>query len=115
MSAARFPLSRNAATIRSVTAEYLGEVLVAAPRQRDEVQPAVAWIRERPRERVRGLERRDDSFEARHPAEGSDRLVVGHGHIAGAPLVAHPGVLRTGTGVVEAGRDGVRLEDLTLL
>src|SRR3954451_1527148 len=103
MSAARFPLSRNAAAIRSATAEYLGEVLVAAARERDEVELAAVGVRKRPRECVRGLERRDDSLQPRDLAERGDRLVVGHGHVARASLVAHPGVLGAGPGVVEAG------------
>src|SRR3954447_7680949 len=115
MTAARLPLPANAAAIRSGTLEHLGEVLVAAPRKGDEVELAAARVGERPRERVRGLERRDDPLEPRDLPERVDRLVVGDRHVAGAALVAHERVLRARPRVVEAGGDGVGLEDLALL
>src|SRR3954451_11988515 len=106
MSAARLPWFAKASAMRSATAEYLGEVLVAAARQRDQVELAVVGVGEHPRERVRGLERRDDPLELRHAPEGGDRLVVGHRHVLGPALVAHERVLRPGARVVEPGGDG---------
>ena len=47
--------------------------------------------------------------------EGGQRLGVGDAGVAGAAGVAQPGVLGTRAGVVEAGRDRVRLEDLAVL
>src|SRR3954453_16346406 len=61
MSAARLPLSAKAAAMRSAT-QHLGQVLVAAAGQRDQVELAFVWIREDPGEGARGLERRDDAL-----------------------------------------------------
>src|SRR5439155_135882 len=46
--------------------------------------------------------------------EGSQRLVIGHGDVLGTAAVLEPGVLRADTGIVQAGRDGVRLADLSV-
>ena len=45
----------------------------------------------------------------------SSASLVGDGDVAGAARVAQPGVLGAGAGVVEPGRDRVRLEDLAVL
>ena len=47
--------------------------------------------------------------------ERLQRLLVGDPHVAGATLIAQPGVLGTAARVIEAGRDRVRLEDLPVL
>ena len=41
-----------------------------------------------------------------------ERLLVGHGKVLGAPLVAQPGVLRPDQRVIEARRNRVRERDL---
>ena len=64
---------------------------------------------------MRGLERRDDPLQLGQPAERRERLLVGHRLVARAPGVAQPGVLRADAGIVQAGRDRVRLGDLALL
>ena len=71
--------------------------------------------RERPGDRVGGLERRDDALQPRHGLERVERLRVGDRLVGGAAGVAQVRVLRAGAGVVEAGRDRVRLEDLAVL
>ena len=73
------------------------------------------WRRERPGHGVRGLERRDDALEPRDGLERVERLAVGDRLVAGPAGVAEVGVLRAGAGVVEPGRDRVRLEDLAVL
>src|SRR4051812_40769005 len=76
MSAARLPWDRNASAMRapatagSLATKHLCEVLVASAGQGDEVQGARTRVREQPRERVRGLERRHDPLEPRRAAEG---------------------------------------------
>ena len=61
------------------------------------------------------LQGRDDPLQARAGRERIERLTVGDRHVAGAAAVAQPGVLGAGAGVVQAGRDRVRLEDLAVL
>src|SRR4051794_11903649 len=100
MSAARLPWSAKAAAMRSGT-QHLCQVLVAAARERDQVELAAVRVGEHPGEGVRGLERRDDALELRHAAERFDRLVVGHRHVARAALVAQERVLGAGARVVE--------------
>ena len=52
---------------------------------------------------------------SRQPLERAQRLVVGDADVARAAGVAQPGVLGAGAGIVEAGADRVRLEDLAVL
>src|SRR4051812_44290569 len=111
MNAARLPWPANAPAIRSAPFKDLREVLVAAPGQADEVELARRRL-EHPRDRVRGLQRRDDALARRQLAERRDRLLVGHRLVARAAAVAQPGVLGPGPRVVEAGGDRVRLGDL---
>src|SRR3954464_14241636 len=114
MSAARLPCSAKASSIvkalmappecggpRSPTygrrgagsrGQDLGEVLVAAARQADEVEVAFGLL-QHPRDRVRGLERRNDPVAGRELAERRDRLLVGHRDVARAAGVAQPCVL----------------------
>src|SRR5256714_13605724 len=89
MSAALLPCPANACAMRSGPLKDLGEVLVAAPRQADQVEVALGLL-EQPGHRVRGLERRDDPLAGRQLAEGADRLLVGHRLVARAPAVAQP-------------------------
>src|SRR3954465_3041432 len=116
MSAAALPCEAKASAMRSVAAgKDLGEVLVAAARQADEVEVwvgGVGFLLEHPRERVGGLERRDDALDGRELHERGDGLLVGDGLVAGAAGVAQERVLGPAAGVVEAGRDRVRLGDL---
>src|SRR5438874_5636228 len=88
ISAARLPCERNASAIAVPLAtaglpvtEHLCEVLVAAARQRHEVELRPARVREEPRDRVRGLERRHDPLEARGALEGVYGGVVVDGDI----------------------------------
>ena len=67
------------------------------------------------RERVRRLERRDDPLGAREPLEGVERLLVGAGDVLGPARVAQERVLGADAGVVEPGRDRVRVGDLAVL
>src|SRR5947207_8662165 len=107
ISAARLPEFANAAAIRSdprpancspglVTSlwadpggaslsEDLGEVLVAAPAQADQVAVGVAGLVQHVVERVRGLQRRDDPFEPRDLAEGRQRIGVGDRDVGRPP------------------------------
>src|SRR5918996_779144 len=106
MSAARPARSANAAAIRSapvcgtagtrsragldaIVCDDLGEVLVAAARQADEVAPRpLAVLVQRVVQCVRGLERRDDPLQARDLAEGAQRVAVLDGDVARAARVA---------------------------
>ena len=119
------PEDANAAAIRSgpghrdvraghELAKHLGQVLVAAPRAAHDVELRLGRLH-REVQRVGGLERGDDALQARHAAEGLERLLVGHGQVAGAAGVAQPGVLGPGARVVQAGGDRVGLEDLALV
>ena len=92
--------------------DRFGEILVSAAGQADEIKLA-GCARERPGDRVRGLERRDDPFQPRGAHECFERLNVGDGDVARPTRVAQPRVLRTAAGIIEPGRDRVRLEDLT--
>ena len=99
--------------------QRLGEVLVAAARQADEVdgvRPAPARPRRAPRRsraRTRAPGRCPPARRAL--AKASIACCVGHGRVARAARVAQVRVLGAGAGVVEPGRDRVRLEDLAVL
>jgi hypothetical protein len=54
-------------------------------------------------ERVRGLERGDDTFELAAELEGIKRLRVGRGEIGHAAGILEPGMLGPDAGIVEAG------------
>src|SRR3546814_18541250 len=60
------------------------------------------------RQRVRRLQRRDDSLYARAQLEGVQRLSVGGRDVLGAADVVQPGMLRPASGIVrlEASRAG---------
>src|ERR1044072_1484655 len=67
----------------------LGEVLVAAARQAEEVERgAAAVLVQRVVQRVRGLECRDDALKARDELEGRERVGVGNRDVRGAARVA---------------------------
>src|SRR5262249_31419647 len=66
------------------------------------------------RERVGGLERRDDAFEPRAKLECRQRLLVGRREIFHATDVVEPSVFWPDAGIVEAGRNRVRLLDLSV-
>src|SRR4051812_31570140 len=94
----------------------LGEVLVAAAGKADEVERRVATGPvDRPVQRVRRLERRDEAPQAREETEHRERVGVGDGDVRRAAGVAQVGVLGARAGVVEARRHRVRLGDLAVL
>src|SRR3954451_7979323 len=106
---------RSSHDARSRAGEHLGEVLVAPPRAADHVEARLGAGQERVVQRVGRLERRDDALEPRDPAERRQRVVVRHRHVLRPARVAQPRVLGPRAGVVEAGRDRVRLADLALV
>src|SRR3546814_14630659 len=57
------------------------------------------------RQRVRRLQRRDDSLYARAQLEGVQRLPVGGRDVLGAADVVPPGMVGPDYGMVEAGRE----------
>ena len=67
---------------------------------------------ERAGQRVRALDGRDDALGAAEQRERVHRLGVGHRPVRRAAGVVQPGVLGPDAGVVEAGRDRVRLDRL---
>src|SRR5438093_801544 len=73
----------------------------------------VADVRE-VRDRVRRLERGDDALGPREKAEALERLGVGARDVADATGLVQIRVLGTHTRIVEAGRDGMRLVDLSV-
>ena len=93
--------------------EHLGEILVAASRQPDENRLGIEV--ERAGERVRRLERRQDALRGREAVKGCERLRVRCRHVLGPARVAQVRMLGADSRVVEAGRDRVRVEDLTVL
>src|SRR4051794_7029549 len=95
--------------------DRLGQVLVASAGEAQDVITRLARILEQPRDRVGGLERRDDALEACQLSEGAQRLVVSDGRIQGPTAVPQMGVLGADARVVQTGGDRVRLEDLAVL
>lgn len=63
---------------------------------------------------VRGFQRGDKPFGARQQLESLQGLHVRDGGVLRSPAVLQPGVLGPHPGVVQAGRDGVGLRDLTV-
>src|SRR5215204_305274 len=84
-------------------AENLGEVLVAAAREADDHELGVDVVDTR--ERVCGLEGRDDPLGPRQAPEGGERLLVGRADVARAAGVPQERVLRPDARVVEPGGD----------
>ena len=66
-------------------------------------------------EGVGGLERRDDALELGQELEGGERLLVGGRQVGDAADIVQPGMLRADAGIVEAGRDRMRLGDLPVV
>ncbi len=94
------------------------DVLVAAARQVDQQVLVGAHRRRqlhRVGHRVARFERRDDALGAAQAVEGGERLVVGDADVFGAADVLQVGVLGADAGVVEAGRDRMRLGDLAVV
>src|SRR5918996_716818 len=90
-----------------------GEVLVAAAGEADDDQLGVEL--ERPRERVRGLERRHDPLALGEQVEGGERLLVCCRDVLRAAGVPQVRVLGADAGVVEPRRDRVRVGDLAVV
>src|SRR5437016_3502251 len=88
--------------------QRLGEILVPAAGEADHIKLAVGVL-QRPSQGVGALKRRDDSLQACGAGEGGQRLGVVDGDVASPALVAQPGVLGTGSRVIEPGRDRVGL------
>src|SRR3954447_13108949 len=114
MSAAALPWPAKASAMRSAPGKDLGEVLVPAARQADEIEVAGRLL-EDPGDRVGGLERRDDPLDRGELVERGDRLLVGDRLVARATAVAQPRVLGPAARVVEAGGDRVRFGDLPVV
>src|ERR1700677_1163937 len=76
----------------------------------------VALRRESAREgdRVRALQRRQNSFGACEAVEGFDGLRIGNVHVRSATALFEERVLRPNAGIIEAGADRVRLTYLAL-
>src|SRR5688500_756966 len=97
----------------AILAQDLGQVLVAAPAERDECEAPCGWgLAQHPRDRVSRLQGRDDPLQARELAEGAQRLGIGDRLVTDAARVAQERVLRADAGVVQPRRYGMRLEDL---
>src|SRR3954463_5716918 len=77
----------GAGTGCSAPGKDLGEVLVTAPAQADQVEVAGRLL-QHPGHGMRALERRDDPLDRRQLVEGGDRLLVGDRLVARAAAVA---------------------------
>src|SRR5436190_7484636 len=104
---------------------YFRQILVSATAEADQVvagrsrpggrRRGDGRVGEEPRDRVSRLEGRQDPLELRQLAERAQRLVVGDRPVDRAPGVAQLSVLRPHPRIVEAGRDGVGFDDLSLV
>src|SRR5450830_779363 len=65
-------------------------------------------------QRMTGLQRGNDTFDAAAGMKRRQCLVVGDAFIAGAPAVFQPRVLRTDAWIVKTRRDGMRFHDLAV-
>src|SRR6266511_3985435 len=101
----------------------LSEVFVPAPTQAQEVE-SIRRIRsvsggsggaKKPGDRMGRLQRRQDPLQTRQLPKGAKRLGVRDRLVASAAGVPQVGVLGTDAGIVETGRDRVRLQDLPLV
>src|SRR5262249_3646076 len=112
----RSPCGSASARTRAASfsrAEYLLKILVSAAREAEQDELLVELGD--PRQRVGGLERREDPFRPRQPPARGERFLVRGGGGLGAAGVAQERVLRTGAGVVQAGGDRLGIEDLAVL
>jgi hypothetical protein len=94
------------------------DVLVAAAaeiHQHDALRPQVAGDLADAGEGVGGFEGGDDALQFGAELEGGESLVVGGADVLGATDVMQERVLRADAGVVEAGADGVGVQDLAVL
>src|SRR5262249_52887680 len=90
----------------------------ATPGQPDHDDLALLHVRglaQRPGYGMRGLEGGHDAFETRQSLEGLESLRVGGRLVLKAAAFLVVGVLGAGAGIVEPGRDGVRLGDLPVV
>src|SRR5262245_12317755 len=118
------PVSRTdrrcaASAVTSVTEDlrHLGDVLVAATGEVEDhdLPRQVAARAEDPGERVGRLERRDDPLSASQDPERVQHLGVVDLLVGGPPGGGEMGVLWADPGIVEAGRDRLRLHHLPVL
>src|SRR5215469_764982 len=65
------------------------------------------------RQSVRRLQRRDDTLKPAAQLEGVERLTVGDRDVFDAAEIVEPGMLRADAGIVETGRDRLRVDYLT--
>src|SRR5262245_35875554 len=96
---------------------HLVHVLVAPAGEGQDVEAVAIFmdLGEEPGDRVRGLERGDDALETGQFAEGAESFRVGDRDVCGATGIPQVRVLRSDPGIVQAGRDRVRFEDLALI
>src|ERR1700742_1099017 len=90
-------------------------VLVAAAGEADGDELVLRHARRhahRMRHRVRGFERGDDALELAEKLERLERILVAGREILHPALVLEPRMLRAYAGIIEAGRDRMRLQDL---
>ena len=67
------------------------------------------------RQRVRGLERRNDSLGARAQLKRRQRFLIGRRYVFDAADVMQPGMLRPDAGIIQPRTDRVRLDDLSVI
>src|SRR5664279_5174838 len=121
--ARRDPSSGTGVTLSSrssprVELRHGGDVLVATARQVDEQVLIAAQGRcelHRVGNRMARLERGDDAFGAAEPVKRRERFLVGDAYIFGAPDVLEMRMLWPDAGIVEAGGDRVRFDDLAVV
>src|SRR2546423_4500914 len=65
-------------------------------------------------QRVRRLQRRDDAFEPGAQLESGERLLVGDGDVFHAARLLEPGMLGSDARIVQARRDRMAFEDLSV-
>ena len=75
--------------------QHLGEILVASPGKDQDVD-ALAGVGEKPRERMRWLERRDDPLQLGQTPKGFQGVLVGDSLVGDPALVTQPGALGVG-------------------
>ena len=115
------PRDTSLRVAHSVTPSALGDgedVLVAAAAEIEHEQMVARQSRRDLRDMgqsMRRLERRDDALHARAELEGLERLVVVDRDVLDAAEIVEPGMLRPDAGIVEPGRDRMRVLDLPVL
>src|SRR5688572_24514699 len=103
---------------RGVELVHRLDVLVAAARKVDQDDAVLAEPGRPPQglgQRVRALERREDTFGARESMERLDRLGVRSVRVLDASLVTQPHVLGADRRIVEARRHRMRVRHLAVL